>query len=660
MKVLILGSSSFAATGLPEKLGAAGHEVWTFNRSAPADAGPRDLCGPYASLQQACAPMAGCDVLVNYAIVKNGTIEDNITLTNTVMAAARSLGVKRFVHISSISVLPSVEGTVNEESPAVEARWKGVYSRVKAAVEKHVIEQWKDGVLDIVRPGFILAPGLVDSMVGTGLKLPTGQVLGLGSKRTVIMLIHRDTVNEALARIIGAPLEAAGTRRSFMLVAPNAPRREEYLNFQCRELGRGWTTLHFPPWLWRLGLAAGSLPLSLLKRRQFRLVTLFEHNLNVREYDCTQTQQALGLDMSFDWQAALRELVRVQPPPAWPAGDAEAWPAATTQSLAYFGMGRIVKQKHLPGLARNGFQGRISWSDPGLSETPRHKGLAIAPAPGIAADATHAVITAPWIARAKIFDALPGSITHVLLEKPFAVSGAMLQDFKSRLQGRHAAVLHNYRFKPNVMRLREHLQRHPSGALRGVSLHYETPSPANEQSSWMKQELKHRILLTDYSMHYLDLAWLFCEGPMNVHRCGITTNDRVELETLSAALSFNNVPCDILIRSGGHQRHCLITHHFQNYSTQLRFFPDVFVPVTGGHGMVDDARLAVGGIVSTGQKILEKLGVRVADRSHDQVLAAFTGQGDPALMNELSVAALTPFYERLTQLADLAYPESPK
>lgn len=654
MKILLLASSSFAATGLSESLRAAGHEVWTFNRTALANAGDRDLSGSYEKLGELAAEaMATCDVLINYAIVKNGTIEQNLALADTIMAAARHLKVKRFIHISSISVLPSLRGVVNEDAVAVEAKWKGIYSRVKAAVETHVVAQWKHAELDVVRPGFILAQGLVDSMVGTGMKLPTGQVLGLGNRKTVIMLVHREAVNQALTKISGAPLSEGFVRKTYMLVAPNAPTRDEYLDFHCKEMGRGWSTLHFPPWLWRLGLAFGSPLLSLLKRRMFRLVKLFEHNLNVRTYDCSRTQRELNVELSFDWKQSLRDLVHVKPGVNWPGQKPIDWPKA--ESLGYVGMGRIVGQKHLPGLQRNGFAGAISWSDPALKEVPQVKGLKIADNAGLGTTTKHVVITAPWIVRGKVLDSLPASVTHLLFEKPFAVSRVQLEEMKTRVGWRSAAVLHNYRFKPNVLKYREFLKQHPSGALRGVTLHYETPSPANEASPWMKQERKHRILLCDYAMHYLDLTWLFCAGEMRVHRCGVNFNDRDELETLSAAMSFSGVPCDVLIRSGCHQRQCIITHHFQNYSAELRFFPDVFVPYVGGKGTVDDLKLGVAGLASTGGKVMEKLGLRVADLSHDMVLKAFTGDGDPAVMSELSLASMMPFYARLTTLADMVY-----
>lgn len=659
MKILLLASSSFAAMNLPAALRAAGHELWTFNRSPLENPGPQDLHGSYERMAEVVRAANGgeVDVLINFAIVKNGTIEQNISLADQIMMAARALNVRRFIHISSISVLPSITGQLDEDASAVEARWKGIYSRVKAAVERHVIEQWKHADLDIVRPGFILAPGLVDSMVGTGKLLPTGHVLGLGNRRTVIMLIHRDTVDQALVKIAGMPPTATATRKNYMLVAPNAPNRQEYLDFHCRELGRGWSTLHFPAWMWRWGLAAASLPLSLLKRRQFRLATLFEHNLNVRTYDCRRTSRELGLEMAFDWRHSLRALVHRAPSPDWPpAGPGPERSKAAL--LGYFGMGRIVGQRHLPGLARVAFSGRISWSDPVLREPQSPpSSLKVEPQAGISPETSHIVITAPCAARPAILEALPASASQILLEKPFATSAAMLARMNARFASskQEAFVLHNYRFKANVMRMREHLRQYPAGALRAVSLHMETPSPANEQSTWMKQEWKNRIVLTDYAMHYLDLCWLFCEGEMQTDRCLVNRNDRGELETLSAALTFNGTPCDILIRSGGHQRHCIIRHHFQNYSTELRFFPDVFIATTGGHGLLDDARLAWRGLAATLTKIFEKLGLSVDDRSHDKVLAAFTGQGDTSPLHELSIHHLSTFYQRLTTLADLVY-----
>ena len=653
MKVLVLGTSSFAAQGLADRLGRAGHEVWTFNRARLAGAGPRDLHGPYAQATEITNAAGPCDVLINYAHVKFSGIEENLVLADQVIAVIRARQVSRVIHISSISVLPAVSGTVDENTPAVAHRWKGEYSKVKVAVERRFDEAVRDRLLLVVRPGFILGNGMADSIPGIARRLPTGHLLGLGSRRTVIPLIAREHVNEVMCRLTELPDAKAGER--FMLVSPEAPARAEYLAFHCHELGRGWSAIHFPAWFWRVGLTVGSVALTLLQRRQTRLVKLFEHNLNVRHHDCAETRSRLGMDFRFDWHAALREIAEVGPAPQWP-GTSSGVASQRAHSLHYVGLGRIVQQKHLPGLARNGFAGRVSWTDPALSSPPTAR-VAIAQQPGLPSDATHVVVTAPWLFRESIYQGLPESAADVLVEKPFAVSRAQLDAHQRLLAGRRVFAVHNYRLKPNVIAFRRFLESRPSGALRRVTLHFDTPSPNHERAAWMRDEWRSRILLTDYAIHYLDLAWLLFDGPMSVRHCERARNARGELARLAAEVSFPAGECSIFIRQGAHQRQCILRYVFDNYATELRFFPDIFQATLGGHSVLDDARLFVRGIASTAGKVFEKLRWRTQDYSHDLILGAFAGIGNPAALAEFSLEALRPFYERLTLLADKAYRE---
>jgi nucleoside-diphosphate-sugar epimerase len=631
---------------LRERLEQAGHEVWTFNRGRAANAGPRDLHGGYDRLAELVRPLGACDALINYAIVKHGSAEDNLRLADQVIAAARALEVRRLIHISSISVLPAVCGTVDEQTAVVTHRWKGVYSKVKVAVEQHFEATVRERMLLVVRPGFILGAGLADSLSGIGRRLPSGHMLGLGNRRSIIPLVSRAHCNDALCRMVDAPL--TGQHHRFMLVAPDAPDRAAYVGFHCQALGRGWRALHFPAWLWRLGLMLGSVPLSALKRRHERLVKLFEHNLNVRQYDCAQTSRALGVDFRFDWQAALREVTGVGPAVTWPTSPDAPVPARAGQ-VHYFGLGRIVLQKHLPGLARNQFTGALSWTDPARREPPAGR-VQFAPQPGVPANATHAVITAPWRVRKEIYAQLPAGVRDVLIEKPFAVSAAQFAEHRQLLGDRRAYVVHNYRLKPNVLAFRKFLAERPAGRLRWVKLHYETPSPWHEQAAWMRDEWRNRILVTDYAIHYLDLAWSLFAGPMMIGRCDTQRNARGELASVSADLRFPEGACSLFLRQGAHQRQCLIEFVFENYTAHLRFYPDIFQPILGGHTGLDDARLAGRELFATAQKVGEKLGLLAPDRSHDLILGSFTGTGDAAALREFSLEALTPF-------ADAAYRE---
>src|SRR5205085_11336767 len=117
----------------------------------------------------------------------------------------------------------------------------------------------------------------------------------------------------------------------------------------------------------------------------------------------------------------------------------------------------------------------------------------------------------------------------------------------------------------NVLRLRQFVENNSSGELRHVTLRYETPTPFIEKSAWMRREKEHRILLTDYSLHFLDLAWLFFEGAMTIRRLEVTQNSRGELESVSADLSFSNGNCTVLIRQGCHRREAHVHYCFQNY-----------------------------------------------------------------------------------------------
>ena len=200
MKVIIFGSSSFAARGLVERLTRDGHEVWTFDRSPPEGGNQRALAGSYEQAAKTVAPIGQCDAVVNFAIAKFGSIEENRALIEQVVEAATAANAKRFIHISSISVLPSDQQVVNESAVAVNHPWKGSYSRVKADTEHVLSKHWTSSPLLMVRPGFILADGLVDSIVGIGMPLPTGQILGLGNARTVIPLVTREAVHEAISK----------------------------------------------------------------------------------------------------------------------------------------------------------------------------------------------------------------------------------------------------------------------------------------------------------------------------------------------------------------------------------------------------------------------------------------------------------------------------
>src|SRR5262245_10034068 len=184
MKLLLVGSSSFAAQGLADLLHGFGHEVWSFNRRPERALGERGLGGSIANITDHAPRLEGCDVVVNYLLLKDASIEENLRFLERLNQLLVAIKCRRFIHISSVSVLPAAGRCVSEkDNPPSDFRQKGPYARLKIATEHWVTENVTQCEIVLVRPGFVVAPGLPDPIVGIGKLLPTQRILGLGHRK---------------------------------------------------------------------------------------------------------------------------------------------------------------------------------------------------------------------------------------------------------------------------------------------------------------------------------------------------------------------------------------------------------------------------------------------------------------------------------------------
>jgi nucleoside-diphosphate-sugar epimerase len=118
--------------------------------------------------------------------------------------AAKRSGVKRFVHISSLSVVDwagSSEGQpVSEQTPLEpRAEERGAYTQAKLAAEELVLAAAKAGELPavILRPGQIFGPGL-PVMTGAVARRVAGRYLVLGDGEITLPLVHLEDVVDAI------------------------------------------------------------------------------------------------------------------------------------------------------------------------------------------------------------------------------------------------------------------------------------------------------------------------------------------------------------------------------------------------------------------------------------------------------------------------------
>lgn len=200
-KVLICGHRSFVASGIEAKLQANGIDYDVFSRGKEKRDGNVVTGDVMKMSENNC--LDTYDTVVNFIIIKDRSVEDNIRYIESLTDFCIKIGVKNLIQISSISVYPSETGYVDEQSPIeTHPERKGLYGSVKVAVDQYLLsKEWPFNVT-FVRPGFIVSDEKEHSMAGIVLQLPViGGVL-LGNAHTSLPLIEKKKIHEAIVKII--------------------------------------------------------------------------------------------------------------------------------------------------------------------------------------------------------------------------------------------------------------------------------------------------------------------------------------------------------------------------------------------------------------------------------------------------------------------------
>jgi nucleoside-diphosphate-sugar epimerase len=189
----------------------------------------------------------------------------NVHGLESLVRAALAAGVRRFVHVSSITVHGNdIRGAADETAPL--RMESNPYSRSKVAGEQllsRMVEE--DGVpVTIVRPGWIYGPRDAASFGRFATKIRAGRMTMIGSGQNHLPLIYvRDAAQGVL--LAGEADEAAG--RSYLLVNDEPVTQRDYLCAIALELGARPPRRHIP---YRLGLMLGAVVESVARvsRRQ--------------------------------------------------------------------------------------------------------------------------------------------------------------------------------------------------------------------------------------------------------------------------------------------------------------------------------------------------------------------------------------------------------
>lgn len=201
-KILILGARSFVGYGLSATLEKRGHLVDLFSRG---EEGKQDnvIYGDYLRICENPYFSAEYDAVINFAILKNQSVEENIQYIRSLIDFCKSHKVKKLIHFSSIMVYDYQAAVVDENTPA-ETRTithKRGYGEIKIAVDEYLLSV-RDKMpfeLVLVRPGYVLANNRPCPFI---INLPLGIHLIKGDKRSKQPIVLREDIHRALAAII--------------------------------------------------------------------------------------------------------------------------------------------------------------------------------------------------------------------------------------------------------------------------------------------------------------------------------------------------------------------------------------------------------------------------------------------------------------------------
>ncbi|MCU1364808.1 MAG: putative steroid dehydrogenase [Ilumatobacteraceae bacterium] len=231
MRVLVTGATSLLARRTAELLLERGDEVVCLQRHvAPVDAEQR--LGDIRDRDHVAAATRGCEAII-HAAAKVGVVGSwddyhgvNVDGTNAVLAAARTHGVGRVVHVSTPSVAhvgSSIVGGLAD--PPVTGRRGAWYAESKAIAEQNAIAAASDALAVVaIRPHLVWGPGdtqLVGRIVD---RARAGRLALVGSGAALIDTTYIDGAASALVAALDAARPGAACNGHAYVIANGEPR----------------------------------------------------------------------------------------------------------------------------------------------------------------------------------------------------------------------------------------------------------------------------------------------------------------------------------------------------------------------------------------------------------------------------------------------------
>ncbi len=218
MKVLVTGASGVLGSSVVRALIDGGDEVTTLQRRPSGVESARDVLGSVTEDDAVARAMAGQAAVIHLAakVSMAGDARDfervNIDGTRSVLDAARSAGVTRFVHISSPSVAHSGTSLVGAPAEAADpASARGEYARTKGEGELLALEASSDECpVLVLRPHLVWGPGDTQLTERIIVRSRQGRMPILGSGAALVDTLYLSNAVDAMIAALDAVTRVHG------------------------------------------------------------------------------------------------------------------------------------------------------------------------------------------------------------------------------------------------------------------------------------------------------------------------------------------------------------------------------------------------------------------------------------------------------------------
>lgn len=224
-KILLLGERSYAASGLYKLLKENGFGVDCFSRGEGTRKGDF-VTGDVFNISLNSHLPDQYDIVINFILIKNESIDSNISFIKEVDKLCRLKKVKNLIHISSISCYAGNMDYVDEKSEIEKNHEnKGGYGAIKVAVDNFLASLEKPYKLSFIRPGFIFDSDSTPDISGIGRKLLNGIAIIMGNNKTPLTLINRKSFHEGLLRVI----KTGCSHQTYLMFENNDSTKRDFL-----------------------------------------------------------------------------------------------------------------------------------------------------------------------------------------------------------------------------------------------------------------------------------------------------------------------------------------------------------------------------------------------------------------------------------------------